>query len=226
MPIKLKNDEGKEVEVMTQEEIDALIEKTKTEATSELSKELDTLKKDIESKTKELTTLTTELESAKEALDKSDQGTKDWSEARKQIKTLEKQIESITKERTADKEQFAKDLREVRTSTFKASIESWKDNLAGDNKEVRDKIEFYYNRLGAEVKDEKEAQEIMKDAYLLATGKQAPNMFNVARGSFVGQPPKSKEPMSQEVSELGKKFGISDEDIIKYSQKAAEKKSN
>ena len=63
---------------------------------------------------------------------------------------------------------------------------------------------------------------MLKDAYLLATGRQAPNMLNVARG-FYGEAPKVKQPSSQEMLDLGKQFGLTEEEIQKYSQRAKEK---
>lgn len=224
MPLKLKDDKGNEVEVPTQDEINELISKAKTEAVDSTTKQLeDKYRKDIDENNKKLSTLTTELEVAKEALDKSGEGTKDWAEARKLIKKLEGEINTINKERETEKEQFAKDLREVRSSTFKNTVDGWMDSLSQGDPKIKEKLEYHYNRLGANVKDEKEAMEVIKDAHLLATGKQAPNMLNVARG-FGGEAPRVNEPIQQEVADLGKKMGISDADITKYSAKSAEKK--
>ena len=97
-------------------------------------------------------------------------------------------------------------------------------NLASGDVEVEKKIKFHYDRLAGEVKSEAEAAEKMKDAYLLATGRQSPNPLNVAR-AFGGQPPKiGNENVSGDVTELGRMMGVSDQDITKYSQKAQEKK--
>lgn len=218
MPLKLKNSEGKEIEVATQEEIDALVSAGKTEVE-------DKYKKEVKERDEKLSTLESDLETAKEALDKASEGTKDWAETRKQIKGLEGQVKTLAKERDEAKEEFSKEIRSVRTSLFEGQVGSWMDSLSNGDVEVKKKIQFHYNRLKGEIKEEKEAQEVMKDAYLLATGKQAPNMFNVARG-FTGEAPRTREPASGEVSDLGKKFGISDEDITKYGAKAQDKKPN
>ena len=223
MPIKLKDSEGKEVEVPTQEEINALVDKGKKEVEDKY-KDYDELKKGLGEKDKKLSDLQSDLETAQEALDKSGKGTQDWAEARKTIKGLEGKIDALTKERETDQKKFTEDIRNVRTSLFSGQVSSWMDTLAGDNKELREKIDFHYKRVGGEgATDEKQAQELMKDAYLLSTGKQAPNMFNVARATG-GDAPKTNEPTSQEVSDMGKKFGLSDDDIKKYGGVAQDKK--
>lgn len=221
MPFKTKNEKGEEVEVYTKEELEAAERKGKEDITKELEGKHATVIKEKEDKLK---TLTTDLESAKEALETAGQGTKDWAEARKTIKTLEGKIEEVSKARDEDNKKFGEDLRNVRTATFKSTVDGWFDSLSGGDAEVKKKLEFHYGRLGKDVVDEKGAMEVMKDAHLLATGKQAPNMFNVARG-FSGEAPKPREQASAEVAELGKKFGISDADITKYSAKVAEKKA-
>ena len=223
MPIKLKDSEGKEVEVPTQDEINALVEKGKKEVEDKY-KDYEAIKNSKVENDKKLSDLNVELESAKEALEKAGKGTMDWAEARKTIKGLEGKISEMEKARTDDQKKFADDLRGVRTSLFSGQVSSWMDGLSGGNKELRDKIEFRYKEIGGEgATDEKQAQEKMKDAFLLATGKQAPNMFNVAR-AMGGDPPKTHEPAAQEVSDLGKKFGVSDDDIKKFSGVAQEKK--
>lgn len=223
MPIKLKDSEGKEVEVPTQDEINALVEKGKKEV-EEKYKDYDTVKASMAEKDKKLSDLNTELETAREALEKAGKGTVDWAEARKTIKGLEGKIGELEKARQEDQKKFADDLRGVRTSLFSGQVGGWMDSLSGGNKELREKIDFHYKRVGGDgATDEKQAQELMKDAYLLATGKQAPNMFSVARG-VGGEPPKTNEPTTQEVSDMGKKFGLSDDDIKKFGAVAQEKK--
>lgn len=222
MPFKYKNDKGEEIEGYTKEELEAAQGSAKEGAVKELEEKH---KKELEAKDKDLKQLNSDLKVAQESLEKAGQGTKDWNEARKTIKDLENKIEDLSKGREEDTKKFAEDIRNVRTSTFKSTVDGWMDSLSGGDVEVKKKLEFHYNRLGKDVTDEKQALEVMKDAHLLATGKQAPNMFNVARGFGGGEPPKPKEQASAEVAELGKKFGISDADITKYSAKAQEKKA-
>jgi len=167
----------------------------------------------------------TELEAAREALGKAGEGTKDWASARTQIKTLEQNLEKLAKERTEEKENFSKEIRGVRESVFKGQVDAMVDNLSGDDKALKDKLLFHYGRLAGDVNSEKEAAEKLKDAYLLATGKQAPNPLNVARGGHGGFAPKSNELPAKELSELASNFGLSKENVEKFSKVAQEKKA-
>lgn len=204
MPNKIVDAEGNEHEVLTQEEIDAKVQEA------------------VAAKETEIGNLKTELETAKEALNGASEGTKDWAAARGQIKSLESKIAELNTAKERDKEEFSKEIRNVRTSVFKSQIDSMLDNLSGGDEELKKKIEFRYTQLGV-ADNEKDAQEKMKDAFLLATGKHAPNMFNVARG-VGGDAPTVSQPTSKEVAELGSKFGVTDEDIKKYGSKAQAKK--
>src|SRR3990167_903194 len=132
MPTKIKDSEGKEHEVFTQADIDAKVEEERTKAVEEAKKEFET---SLSKKDKDLKSLQDELDSAKESLENASQGTKDWAEARKSIKILEGKVEILTKEKDELKDGFAKDIREVRTSTFKSTVDSWMDNLSGGDVE-------------------------------------------------------------------------------------------
>lgn len=200
---KIKGEDGKEYDVHTQEEIDALVTgKTaeKDQKLASLTKELDDLKKDP--------------------------ANKDWSGVRNQVEKLEGQIKTITTERDSDRIKYADEIRGVRTGLLSGAIESMTNGLAGGDAEVAKKIKFHYERIGGEVNSEQEAAAKLQDAFLLATGKQSPNPLNVARGSGGGQPPVPPAQQNVQVVELGKKFGISDDDVKKYGPKAAEKKPN
>lgn len=226
MPEKIIDKDNKEHEILTQNEIDALIKEGSDKAVAQAKEELErSFNEKVSAKETELTTLKSELQTAREAMEKAGKGTTDWAEARNLIKTLESKVETLTKERTAEKEQFSKEIRSVRESVFKGQIDAMVENLSGDDKDLKDKLLFHYNRLAGDVNSEKEAAEKLKDAYLLATGKQAPNPLNVARGGGGGNPPRSNEPASQELSELASNFGLKKEEIEKYSKKSQEKKA-
>lgn len=76
MPKKIIDKEGNEHEVITQEEINELIntkvEEVKSQQESDFNSKLN-------EKEEELLTLKQDLETAKEALDIADNGTKDWA---------------------------------------------------------------------------------------------------------------------------------------------------
>jgi len=225
MPEKIVDKEGKEIEVLTDEEVEALIGEEKEKAVASAKEEAEKeFQEKLAEKEKEVEEMRLRLSAAEETLEKSGEGTKDWAAARAQIKKLETELQNLSKERDVLKEEFSQEVRNIRTSIFKSQIDSMIGALAEGDDELKKKIEYHYNRLGGNVDNEQEARETLKDAYLLATGKFAPDPLSVVRGTFSGEAPKTKEPSSQEVIELGKKFGVSDEDIEKYSQKAKQKK--
>lgn len=203
MPKKITGEDGNEIEVYTQEEIESLV--------SEKTKEKDAT----------LSAMQAELEELKK-----DEGKRDWASTRTQMKDLQSKIEALTTNLEAERKKFAEDLRTVRTSVFQGTVDSMLSGLSSGDVELSKKIKYHYDRLGgADAIDEKDAAEKMKDAYLLATGKQAPNPLAVARGASFGSAPKTPEPASQAVSELGRRFGITEDDVKKYTQKAADKKT-
>lgn len=216
MPTKIVDKEGKEHEFLTQEEIDAKVNEAVSAKETELTAS-------ISERDEKITKIENDLKVANEALGNKDQGTKDWAAVRKQVTDLENLLKQEKEGREKDKSDFANQIRDTRTSIFKDQVEEMITNLAGDNKELKEKIEFRYKSLG-DAKDVTDAKEKLQDAFLLATGKQAPNSLNVARNPGGGMPPKVNEPASEEVSELGRKFGLSDEDIKKYGEKANAKK--
>lgn len=198
MPQKVTDAEGKEHTVYTDAEIAELAAgktKEKDDEIAKLVKELDDLKN-------------------------SD---KDWASVRGQIKTLEGNIEKLTKERDEDRTNHANEIRNVRTGLLSGAVDTMRGGLASGDAELDKKIKFHYDRLAGDVTNETEAAAKLQDAFLLATGKQAPNPLSVARGSGGGQPPVQQQQVTQQVTDLGRKFGISDDDIKKFGPKAAEK---
>ena len=234
MPTTVKDEQGVEHQVHTQEEIDAIAEEKSVAAVKEVTTAAETAQADLtkiheealEAKAKEVTGIQSELETAKEALEKEDQGTKDWASARQATKDLTTRLEEAEKGRDEDKKQFAEDIRTARTSVFQGQVTDILDGLAGDDKELREKVQLKFNSLGGDKADDLDAAKgFIKDAFMLVTGKQAPNALSVARGSNVGGAPIITEPASQDVADLGGKFGVTTEDVEKFGAIAAEKKA-
>ena len=110
---------------MTEEEIDALVKVESEKAvTAEREKLQNEYTQNLETKDADISRLTSELETAKEALDKSDEGTKDWAATRNQIIGLEIKIGQLNKEKTDLKEEFSKEVPQVRTSIFQSEVDS------------------------------------------------------------------------------------------------------
>lgn len=172
---------------------------------------------------------TADLKKQLEDKEKELSGLKDkdhnFGKVTEQKKELEGQIEDLTK-RVADAEQ--KPIQYAKKNAL--------DAFAGEDKELREKIEFHFNRLGKEVKNPEEVDQLMKEAYLLATGRSVPT--NVARthqssgGGNNRVAPVNSGQIDSEVKEwagelnrhLPKNLQITDEDLKnpKYQIKAGQ----
>ena len=102
-------------------------------------------------------------------------------------------------------------------------VNSYKDDalavLAGNDKDLREKILFHYDRIKDDAVSKEEIQNKIKEAYLLASERaKAINPLSAAM-SYRGSPPnvkKGKEPVSEDQKDLARKLGINEEDLKKY----------
>lgn len=126
-------------------------------------------------------------------------------------------------------EKTVEDLKKRVDEAEKKPIEYAKNNaldaFAGSNKELREKIEFHFGRVGKEAKSPQEVDQAMKEAYLLATGRAVP--VDAARRAANAGPgynrpapvntdqvdPEVKEWATQMNNFLPKNLQISDEDL-------------
>ena len=98
---------------------------------------------------------------------------------------------------------------------------SWKDEalavFGGTDVELRKKIGFHYDRIKDEARTKDEISKKMKDAYNLATGRAfvGPNPITQAASSTSSGnlAPSKKEKLSDAQKELGRKLGLSEEDM-------------
>ena len=90
-------------------------------------------------------------------------------------------------------------------------------NLSSGDEELKKKIKFHYDRLSDKADNEESVSKKMNDAYLLAVGSHprvdAIGMAIPAGGSGAHSPVVRNSQLSQDLKELGKKFGLTDEDM-------------
>jgi len=107
--------------------------------------------------------------------------------------------------------------------------------VAGGDKEVADKVKFFYNQFSGTPKDEKEMQSRLDNALILATGGKSNVMsgqvYSAGAGSsFANNVVGSVGKWSDEQKDFARKVGITDADIAKYQGKmpqyAGDKSSN
>lgn len=193
MPEIIQKD-GADVEVFTKEEVEA-----QTKAASEAA-----VKAAVATKEAELAKVTEDLKKL---------GEKDhnFSALRAQKEELENKIAEITK--TQDTK-FKEIESKITNSTLEKMI---KDKATGDP-EMEKKIRHHYSRLSDPADSPEAIEKKLADATLLATGGVNPGGRAFSAAGGIPRVVVNAKPMSPELVEAGKKFGISDEDIKKFDK--------
>lgn len=206
----IKQDDGTEVEVFTAEELEVQKEAAKQQA-------IDDFRAENPDKSEELTELQQQLEEKTAELEKFKTKDLNFGNLRKQKEDVEKKIGEIEKQvdekiNIVKKEVLEGVMREHYNDTLKA--------LAGDDDEVRKKIEFHYKRLGDAAGTKLEVANKLRDAYILATRVEEVDALttSVISSGGVGRinPGTKQQSFSPDEKDLAKKFGLNEEDIKKY----------
>lgn len=164
--------------------------------------------------TEKVAQLEKDLAAAKEDLKKAGEKDQNFSNLRKKVEDLENELDT-------------KVDSGVQNRLVAIFLEDRVKELAGGDAELEKKIRFAIdNSLKAvEPKNREEAQKKAQDAYLIATGGPPPGDTRIGGagavyGSGGANPPKPKDAKGTDLSpaakELGKKLGLSEEDIKKH----------
>lgn len=201
MTIKLKNDEGEEVEFMTQEEIDAhttaKIEEAKKETLTAYEAEKAELNK--------------QLKEAQEALARSGDKDYNFSQLRKTVDTLKTAKEEL-------ENKFTTELTTLKKSLSQKTIDGFiKQESAGDE-DVAKKLKYHYEKTLASMPEgtEEEIKAKVQSASLLA-GKPVSNgntSFVSSSGAGNGKT-KTGGKLTADQMDLASKLGIEEDDIKK-----------
>jgi hypothetical protein len=201
MVAKYYDEEGNEVDVIEKEEVDKLL------------KEKEDL---IKAKEEEKTKLSDEYEKNRVELDKLKSKDYNWrrleemnEEEKKQLTAREKEL--LTRQETIEKQAKEIDQRIIRDYQGEAL-----DVLAGEDKDLREKILFHYDRIKDEAKSREDINRKMKDAYKLTIEKSFasnPILEATFSGRSVGYKKEERGKLTPELKELGKRMGLSDEDL-------------
>jgi len=152
MPQFVENEQGEQVEVYTSEELQA----QKEAALEEYKKEKDA----------ELDAAQTELKLATEKLGKLEGKDLNFAKLREQKQEAEDKVERVKQEMEESLGKFKKEILEgVSKDYYNETLGS----LAGDDAELKKKIEFEYNRLNDPVNTKEDISKKLRDAYILAT---------------------------------------------------------
>jgi len=217
------DDKGNTVEAFSPEEVETKLneirEQTKEEVESAKQEEIDDLNVQISDKEES-------LKLAKDDLEKEKSKDKNLSGQRGIIQAKEKEIEEIKK--------GMEDLKKTTDEKLSSIEKKEKDNmvvgmiaeLTGTNKEMTEKVKFYFDNFkpidetGKKKEDiEKEIATRVQNAYLLAVGTMPRVPFSGQIISGAGGTPiinPTGEKLSPDLQDLANKMGISQDEMKKH----------
>lgn len=123
--------------------------------------------------------------------------------------SLKQQQEALEAEQKSFKESFVGDIKKDTLEKF-----------VGEDEELLKKVEFHMARFpeSKTAQSRSEIEGLVKDAMLLATGGRSSNPLNAAMNASGSAPARvQKEKLSDEAMNMASKFGLTAEDIEKYS---------
>lgn len=232
--MKIKDETGKEVEVFTQEDLDKKLDEQKTSLADEHKKSLDeATKKAIDEykeknpdKTEELSKLQKDLDDANKKLEDAGGGDEEDNNDSEQVKRLRKERDDAKKELDDFKTDVQKQIDDIKSGSFNDIKTNALNRLAGDDKELREKIELEFDNYMPDKKSKSEVVDRMAKAYQLATGDAPkPNFMDLVsgggseRGSSETSKETSKDQATENEKEIGNKLGVSEKDREKYRDK-------
>lgn len=205
MPIKAMNEEGEEIEAFTADELEA-----------QKQAAIDEFKASNPDKS-------AELASAQEELEKLKGKDMNFSNLRAQKEAAEKKVADIL---AGVDEKIGAAKNEILEGVTKEHYLDTIKKLAGDDKELLDKIEFHYKRLTDPAGSKEAITKKITDAYLLATGTGPKDISSSAFGSGGVNRPNfptaggsqlsaDEKKMAQELAARGG-MTITEEDLKKY----------
>jgi chromosome segregation ATPase len=217
------DDKGNTVEAFSPEEVEEKLnevrEQTKEEIGSAKQEEIDDLNVQISDKEES-------LKMAKEDLEKEKSKDKNLSGQRGIIQAKEKEIEEIKKGMEELKKTTEEKLSSLERKEKDNMVVGMIAELAGTNKEMTEKVKFYYDNFkpidetGKKKEDiEKEISTRVQNAYLLAVGTMPRVQFSGPIISGAGGTPMinpTGEKLSPELHDLAGKMGINQDELKKH----------
>lgn len=204
MPIKVKQDDGTELDAFTQAELDEQSSAKVKEAEEVKQLEIDDLKKQKEEKEAELKKFQDKDYNFEQLRKKAGDKGASEEEVKKQIEDLNKKLDAVASQPINDtKADFVRDV-------------------VGEDKERKEKFEYYYKRLGAEAKTKDEVLRAAREALTLASGGEVQfDGSGKMMGTGVSQNYRNEKlrQKGESFNEMAKALGNSEEDIKKYGNK-------
>lgn len=222
MSTKIKNEKGEEIEMFTAEELqsksDEAAEAAKAKVIEEYKAENLDKVDEIEKLQSDLEAARNDAEAATEELKKATGKEYNFSKLREAKEAAEKRADEANKKLENEVTGIKKLITD---DAYNTTIEM----LAGKDEDLKKKIEFHYKRLSDPADTKQAIEKKLRDAYILAAGGPP---SGVGMEAFVsGAAPitnilksNASTTIKPEVKEFGKaKFGLTDEDFVKYGGK-------
>lgn len=156
MSQKITNDQGDEIEVFTNEELEA-----------QKQAAIEEYKTNNPDKTPELTKLQEDLKTKEEELKKLQDKDLNFTNLRTAKEKAEKEIQDL---KTSIDDKIGAAKKEILEGVMKDHYNDVLKNLVGDDKELLAKVELQYKRLADSASTKEEIAKKLNDAYTLATG--------------------------------------------------------
>lgn len=206
MSYKVVNEEGEEIEVFSQEELDAI-------AAEKIAAEVQRVEEEKQAEKEELEA---ELAEQKEKLAKLEDKDRNFEQLRKSSGKVADQTAKELQEQIA---QLNEKIETIASQPKNDVKEEFVIAKLGEDKEQRDRFEYYYKKLGADAKTKAEVLKAAEEALALTTGGNyqpdvSSGMHSVGASANYRNTP-SKE-VSEESKQIGAMFGVTDADRKKY----------
>lgn len=187
----------KEVQDATRREVEAQVAQKETEYKSKLEE------------------AQTELENAKAALNAAGDKDQNFAALRKQKEDADAKVKQL-------EDQRQKDVDEIRGIVNQDRVDTAIESVSGGDKELKDKIAANYKLINLPATTPDEIKARVAAAYKMSVDSPEPNVLSrinsgpasnpVARGS-------SAAHISEDLKSIAGKFGLSNEDLEKYTPK-------
>lgn len=197
---------GEQVEVFTQEELDKKVNEKIEEYKLDNPTEEDIKK------------LQEELEKKNSELKKYEDKEYNFSELRKTKEKEEVARKILEEEKKALEAKIDEKINGVKEDIVKEKISERVKNFSNGDEELEKKILYHYNRIKDEATNDKEINKKLVDAFILATKRDDNDVVSGTISSF-GSPvitKRQKNEIKPELKPVAEKLGITDEDIKKY----------
>jgi hypothetical protein len=213
---QLFNEQGQTVEAFTPEEVEQKLNEAREMAIEETNKlrqeEVDDLSLQMESKDRE-------LEQAKQELEVEKSKDKNLAGQGRIIRDKEKKIDELEINYKKLEEKLDQRINDVEAKSREKMVNSMINELSGNDKDMTNKIKFYFDSFKGEPADDNEIQQRIQNAYVLATGAKPTSPLSGAVLSSAGGMPvinSTGEKLSDDAKDLAHKMGLSDQELKKH----------